>query len=543
MRYAATIGAVLGFVVLFASGAATGDSGPVISDLKLIRNPNPAVPLAAICTFKTDRPAIARLTIDDGDYVNTVSPVESYVTEHRLIVLGLRPGRTNSVQVTVNDRAGESTTSEFLDITTDPLPEDFPPIELKISRPAKMEPGITLVPMFRWPTMLPDETYGLLLGLDAHGEVVWYFRWDHGLGEARRLANGNLIFQVGRDGLMMEIDMLGNIIHRWHSTGLPRDVPDESIPVETDTFHHDMDFLPNGNILMLSSEFRHVEDWPSGLSDPDAPPKPATVISDVLVEFKPDGTVVNEWKMFDILDPYRLGHGSLDTGFWGQIFKDVLEKPGRDWSHINSIVYDESDHSAIMSSFHLDFVMKLDLATSELVWILGNHEDWKEPWQKYLLKPVNENMLWNYHQHAAKLTPHGTITMYDNGTYRARPFQEKISIEDSFSRAVEFKIDEENMSVENVWSYGGPKDEIWFSPFLCDVDWLPETENILVTDGGRVRGRDGKPSASPIGGKHWARIFEVTHESPAEKVFEIVIDDDRGGWAVYRSQRVPSLYP
>ena len=37
--------------------------------------------------------------------------------------------------------------------------------------------------------------------------------------------------------------------------------------------------------------------------------------------------------------------------------------------------------------------------------------------------------------------------------------------------------------------------------------------------------------------------MEVTHDEPAEKVWELVIDDPAGGWASYRVERVPSLYP
>lgn len=58
-----------------------------------------------------------------------------------------------------------------------------------------------------------------------------------------------------------------------------------------------------------------------------------------------------------------------------------------------------------------------------------------------------------------------------------------------------------------------------------------------------MRTKDRRASRSVFGGHHFARILEVTHESPAEKVFEVVIDDPAVGWAVYRSERIPGLYP
>jgi hypothetical protein len=191
---------------------------------------------------------------------------------------------------------------------------------------------------------------------------------------------------------------------------------------------------------------------------------------------------------------------------------------------------------------HLDVVLKLDMKTGKVVWLLGNHDGWSEAEQKLLLKPIGENFQWQYHQHAAKLTPQGTILLFDNGNYRARPGQERQKPEDSYSRAVEYKIDEVNRTVEQVWVYGQSPDERFHSPFICDVDWLPQTGNVLVTDGGRIKDKEGKPSINIIAGHHWVRILELSHDQPADKVWEIVIDDPKMGWAVFRSERVAGLY-
>ena len=59
-------------------------------------------------------------------------------------------------------------------IDTPPLPEDFPPIELSISDPARMEPGVTLFDLIHWPESGTDAAYGLLVALNERGEVVWY---------------------------------------------------------------------------------------------------------------------------------------------------------------------------------------------------------------------------------------------------------------------------------------------------------------------------------------------------------------------------------
>lgn len=530
-------------VVLVMMLGLTGAAGAVtLSGLDLVHNPSGRVPLGAQLTFSTDVPVVTTLHISDGENESEVVQNEAYATEHDLMVLGMRADRTHTIRVTVRDRNGSEATSEAMSITTDALPEDFPPIDLKISRPRRMEPGYTLVPLFKWGGAGPDQKFGLVLGLDAHAEVVWYYLADHTIGDLIPTDRGTFTYQVERNGRMKEIDMLGNVLNEWHTTPIPKEVSETSIPVDTDLFHHDHQVLENGNFFMLSTEVREFKAYPSSETDPEREPRDANVIGDVIVEFTREGEIVQEHKIFDLFNPYRIGYGSLGTGFYAQSYKDVLERAAKDWSHTNSIFYDAPNNAAVLSSYHLDFVYKIDLESGELVWLLGNHEGWDEPWQKYLLTPKGENFRWNWHQHSAKVTPHGTIIVFDNGTYQARPFEEKQKAEDSYSRAVEFAIDEEKMEVRQVWSYGGPTDEIFFSPFISEVDWLPTKGNILITDGGAVRNKDGSVSSNIFGGHHFARVLEVTHEMPASKVFEIVIDDPEMGWAVYRSERISSLY-
>ena len=80
------------------------------------------------------------------------------------------------------------------------------------------------------------------------------------------------------------------------------------------------------------------------------------------------------------------------------------------------------------------------------------------------------------------------------------------------------------------------------SPFISDADYLPETGNILITDGGRIRDEEGN-LLTVFNGHKWARILEVTHTSRPEKIWEVVIDDPVTSYSAYRAQRFRSLYP
>ena len=57
-------------------------------------------------------------------------------------------------------------------------------------------------------------------------------------------------------------------------------------------FHHRVNLLPNGNMLILTMEIREFTDWPSSDTDRDAPLETAKLAGDVVVEFSPDGTVI-----------------------------------------------------------------------------------------------------------------------------------------------------------------------------------------------------------------------------------------------------------
>lgn len=390
---------------------------PTVSDIILIPNPNQNTPLVATLTFSTDKPARVTLKISDGKGSWSVLPGSEYKTDHSLMVLGLQPNTTHSITVSVIDDDENESVSEPLELTTDSLPENFPPLEVKTSQPEKMESGVTLFNLIRYTEDGLDRNYGLLLAVDAEGNVVWYYRADHGIGDARRLSNGNILYLYRRSSTaeriegesgVAEIDMLGNIVQQWHPTGISRQVPKGSIPVNVDTFHHEIHEMPSGDFLVLSTEVRTYENYPSSATDPQGTRGPANVVGDVVTEFSNDGSVIHQWTLLDIVDPYRIGYGSIDSTFWNDTYADVVHSSVKDWAHANAVIYDARDNSFLVSLRHQDAVIKVNLETGDLVWILGNHDGWKPPWSSYLLSPRGE-LEWQFHQHTPMITPNGNI--------------------------------------------------------------------------------------------------------------------------------------
>src|SRR5207253_9739837 len=126
-------------------------------------------PLAGVLQLTTDVPS--RVSVSFPDVFGTVQrEFHDYATTHSIPLFGLKPGRTTQVTVTVRDGLrNEFTPSSPLIIVTDPLPSDFPVINLLVNDPDHMEHGYTL---FR--IVNNNSGRAFLTIVDNGGDVVWY---------------------------------------------------------------------------------------------------------------------------------------------------------------------------------------------------------------------------------------------------------------------------------------------------------------------------------------------------------------------------------
>lgn len=504
------------FSVSGCYNSSTSNGNVATNAPSLTMAPNASTPLAGLLELQTSGLSRVSIVVSDGiDQWN--KDFEEFNTVHSLPVLGFKPGRAHTVTVSVLDEEGNDVIEPVVfDVTTNPLPEGFPEISVT-STPELMEPGVTLF-----------EAAGYLVAVNETGDVVWYHQIQFQVGfldrDVRRMMNGNLLLLLPRNRIV-ELDMLGNVVNLWHSSG-SFDGDPGSIPVDTLAFHHEVFEMQSGNLLVLSVEFRTIMDYPTSVFDPFAPLGLAIVAGDVIVEFAPDGTIVNQWKLLDMLDPFRINYSSLlglYDAFYESVFGDPLET--RDWSHGNAVVHDPSDDSIVVSLRHQDAVVKFSRQSGELKWILGPHENWDmEQFGEFLLTPLSdEEFFFQFHQHAPDITDEGTMIVYDNGNNRASPFDPILPGSANFSRAVEYQINELTKEVEIVWEYGQFEDETLFTFFIGDADYMPMTGNAMIT----------------FGGIQPARIIEVTRTTPAQKVFDLTLFEN----FTYRSERLQSLYP
>jgi arylsulfate sulfotransferase len=412
---------------------------------------------------------------------------------------------------------------------------ETPPIKVLSCDPARREPG--LLYFTTRPGGLPVRTQaGWVIAVDRDGTFALQRQFEGTSQDIRCQEDGSVLFSQSAQSLLHELDAKGNPRRTWHARGIWRGKtpPAGSTELPVDFIHHTVNILPNGNLLILDAEQRELPDWPTSSNDPCAPRVTAKVIGDIVTEVTRDGRLVHAHRIFDILDPYRITHGSL-SGYWRkQGFPDSY-----DWSHANAVAYDPHDDSFVVSLRHQDCIIKLDRVTGDLKWILGNSSGWRAPWTLKLLKPA-AGLAWQFHQHDCSVTGPNRIMCFDNGCFRAGAFEAPMEDAKSYSRAVEFEVDEKAKTVRQVWSYGEQRSDKLFACYQGGARRLPKTGNTFITFGGMCF-ENGHPSNTNIGTFGKARLIEVT---PAgDVVLDIAVDDSNSPspspWSAFRADHMP----
>jgi putative cell wall-binding protein len=499
----------------------TEASRPYVSWPILSPAPNASTPLVTVLSATTSVPTKLTVTITEGS--NTwVHESDEFTTDHEIPLLGFRPGRTHQINVVTTEANGTKyNTAPSLIWTAPELPTGFPTMTVTGDISAA-EPGLTLFPVYRF-----TGTNKYVVAVDPAGDVVWYHETPEIFVDVRQLPSGSLLMTRDKDDIV-EMDILGNIVREWHASN-KSSAPDGAIEILTDSIHHEVVPLGGDTYVTLSSEVRTYDGYPTSETDPTPRPEPTNVVGDVIIEFEADGTIVSETRLLDILDPFRIGYNALSGRYWNSYYPE--SSPTVDWSHANGVI-PSGDGGYIVSLRHQDALVKID-GTGHLVWILGDPNGWDSAYAPYLLQPVGGAFSWPYHQHAPELTSVGTILLFDNHNGGAFPPDEQET--DPRSRAVEYRINESSMTVQQVWEYA-PED--LYADFIGDTDEMPTTGDVLVTFGGLRGEADGQPSA---------RLIEVTRDQTPTVVWELRVEDTNpsgpGNYFVYRAERISGLIP
>jgi len=454
-----------------------------------------------------------------GSYSDMPYLFSKYGYNHQEYIHGLYRDTENIVEVTFVSSLGNELLTEQLKVKTS-TPEDlvsgfFPGIQLVKSEPDKMEPGVTIV---------QDQGGGeydahRVYMLDSDGEVRWYL-WLRNHPDLNvcahcgfvRMKNGNFLTGDARLGNLYELDMLGNLVHKW------------DISTQGYIFHHEVTEMPNGNLLATVSKSDSKNDVGS-----------YTRYDYVIEVDRESGKVVNEWDL----------KKSMDSKRSVMLSKQDIDDFTHNWAHANAVTYSPDD-DCILVSTRYQGLAKLT-RDNRLLWFLTPHCEISKVADS-LLTPLDRNgnviedeevltgvkyhedFDWVWGAHCPVLLENGHILIFDNGYHRR--FEEiDLYSQVGYSRAVEYEIDDKNRIVRQVWEYGHQElGREGYAVAVSSVQYLPGTNHIMFCPG------VGTFTVNGSGGK----IMEVDYVSK-ERVYEVHLS--RPGTVVFHRAHRISLYP
>jgi hypothetical protein len=531
--------------------------------------PSPLISLAAGLQVVAPVAVQLEVTARSGDHVVELPRTAAHRVEHTVPVVGLRSDRTYEIEVAAFDengrRFGDETTTTF---RTEPLPDWFPEHELVIDS-ERSSPGYTLVETAP-PGRSDDTPDQVVIAYDNAGEIVWYYTNTGSIGGVEQTARGTFLSHYWPFGIR-ENDLLGELVGHWRPhpneddadgsgeesddavllesvdpdalerwfgalDGNPGDMEPRRVQadwISLGGFHHENWPMPDGNVLALSSTVHELTPEQRETFCP-GDDQPFDALSDVIVEFAPDGTPLRTWDLWDAVDIDDVPGTDMcvDTGlFAGEQI--------RDWTHANSVVYDPGRDAIIISSRHTEQIIAFDHLDelghqTQLRWIIGAGAT----------IPLDGDP--PYHQHAVEVMADGALVFYDNGNGRPGTSPDDPD-NPPYSRAVIYEVDDSSAdpsdwSATQRWEHIADDDEgnPIYTSFIGDADELTNG-NVLITHGGI--GTQPPDPDDPDNVPLRALIIEVVPEgsSGGEIVWEFRSDPSAPNTS-YRSERIETFY-
>jgi len=291
------------------------------------------------------------------------------------------------------------------------LPDTFPPIS--VTTPASgTADGYLFLGYFAIDRS--EVRFGVappyLLILDNNGEPVYYreIADDITVFDFKKQPGGELTYARSESGFHVLDDSYTEIMTYTAGNGYTHDI-------------HDFQLRPDGRAVFLIYDPQQIDmsEIVEG-GDPEA-----VVIGLVIQEVDADNNVLFQWRSWDHI-PIT---DTTQDPTWSRI----------DYVHGNSVEWDH-DGNLIFSGRLLDEVTKISRETGEIIWRLGGKAN------QFTFIGDGEPF---FDQHDARRLDNGHLTLYDN---RSAP-------DSTYSRGVEYELDEEAMIARRVWEYRSTGDD------------------------------------------------------------------------------------
>jgi len=442
-----------------------------------------------------------------------------------IFVAGMRASTLYHMQAAVQFSSGLTANDLDHTFTTSAVPAN-----MQITPTATTTPGMTPSPGLELLNPLSGTPTGVVV-TDLSGNVLWTYA-DPGtpsqnfIDGVKMLPDGDFLMVVGSNSSvplsgpvpaaaineLREVNLAGDTVREISINDLNAELATAGCAecnVMVDTFHHDVEPLPNGHWLALANTTMVLDS--STMPALTGVSTPTTVLGDVIVDLDQNLQPVWVWNEFNHLDVNRQPY----------MFPD--------WTHTNAIVYSKDDGNILVSIRHQNWIVKVNYADGTgdgaILWHLGEGGD-------FTLQGGTDPTDWQYAQHDPSFFSPNTTGVFslgvmDNGDDRIFPSGVTCGSAGAppclYSTIPVWQINETAKTATltfhqvlppNLYNYfGGNADELANGDVEYDLCGV-----------------------SSISGSY---IYEVTQDSNPQTVWSMEVT----GTYVYRGFRIPSLYP
>ena len=370
-----------------------------ITNPLVFSDPYGVSPLTALVMFNTSKNEKITLTVK-GKHNDDLKVTFESSKEHYIPVYGLYPGYKNTV--IIETESGKSNT-------------------LTIETPSMGLTGDVTVLTNKIDNSNGNFYFGTAtigtanIAYDNYGEPRWYLLDDYDKGMTM-LSNGHLLLsstsvgpEINATGGMVEVDMFGFVHREYDLTG---------------GYHHEAYEMENGDIIVLTSDIslKTLEDVVSVIDRKTGTNKRILRLSDIVSE----------------IDPNLIGDTELA------------------WAWLNGVYYDKNTNELLLSFRNRNSIVALDYDSANIKWILGDSQYWSSAFDKYILKGVGNDFIYPLGQHSPSIDANHNLSIFNNG-YDAYKEEKHTCgyFRNNASYAMTYKIDEENMTAEVTYKFGG----------------------------------------------------------------------------------------
>ena len=444
-----------------------------------------------------------------------------------VFVAGMLASTTYHMQAAVEFSNGITANDTDHVFTTNALPAS-----LQLNVTTTTTPGMTPQSGLELLTSVAGTPTAVIV-TDLSGNEVWTYA-DPGnptlvaANGVKMLPDGNFLIEIGAPTSssltgsipagsiveLREVNLAGDTVREISIDDLNAELAAASCAecnVTLDTFHHDVEPLPNGHWLALANTTRV-------LSSTTQPPlnnaPPTTVLGDVIVDLDQNMQPVWAWNVFNHLDPNRQPMGFPD------------------WTHTNAVVYSKDDGNILVSMRHQNWILKVNYADGtgdgSIIWHLGEGGD-------FTLEGGTDPTDWQYAQHDPSFFSKNTTGVFslgvmDNGNDRIFPAGVTCGSSGAppcfYSTVPVWQIDEAAKTATLTFHQILPPN--LYNNFGGNAEQVANG-NVEYDLCGLGVGTSAANSA----------VYEVTQESSPQTVWSMQVT----GTYLYRAFRIPSLYP